>query len=366
MHDELFEDAADVVAPSAAQADGAAPGVEVMRSFSGFLLLAGIGFGLFVYLPAPVDRDISLDQARSNTAETVAVKQTAPTSAHASVSAQPLVRSFSPRLELASLAHSGTRARPAIIRVSNATSSVRGALQPTAGTAPANRYELVRDIQKELKRLGCYNGRVDGSWGPGTKSAIAYFNNRVNAALPDEAPDPIQLTLLQAHNGKTCGGGCTAGQVASPNGRCVAQSAGYGAQRATPRSVAATETLPWTAAPATATAQVPATQPLFRPVPTSVISNEPLPGRMSIGGPRSLPPADSANAQPDYNAYSPQSGASAVASQDGMIGADGLAPPSATSEPPKRRAKARRSRSHGRGRPGTPRYNLMLSLGGVY
>jgi peptidoglycan hydrolase-like protein with peptidoglycan-binding domain len=337
-----------------------------MRSVSGFLLLAGIGFGLFVYLPAPVDRDISLDQARRNTAETIAEKQPSATiAATASTSTQRLARSFSPRLELAGLARGGSGTRPAIIRVGEATSSVRGVLQPTAGTAPTNRYELVRDIQKELKRLGCYYGRVDGSWGPGTKSAISSFNSRVNAALPDEAPDPVQLTLLQAHNGKTCGGGCPAGQVTAPNGRCVAQTAGYGAQRAVPQSVAATETLPWKATASTDTAQA-APQPLFRPVPTSVISNEPLPGRMAIGAPKALPPVDSAYGQPNYNAYSPPSGAAAVASQDGMIGADGLPPPSATSEPPKRRAKARRTRSFGGGRPGTPRYNLMLSLGGVY
>jgi len=33
-----------------------------MRSLGGFVLLAGIGVGLFVYLPAPVDSGTSLDQ----------------------------------------------------------------------------------------------------------------------------------------------------------------------------------------------------------------------------------------------------------------------------------------------------------------
>ena len=35
-----------------------------MRGLGGFVLLAGIGVGLFVYFPAPVDRDTSLAQAK--------------------------------------------------------------------------------------------------------------------------------------------------------------------------------------------------------------------------------------------------------------------------------------------------------------
>ncbi|HEV3194387.1 MAG TPA: hypothetical protein VGY54_28010, partial [Polyangiaceae bacterium] len=35
-----------------------------MRSLGGFVLLAGIGVGLFVYLPAPVDSGTSLDHVQ--------------------------------------------------------------------------------------------------------------------------------------------------------------------------------------------------------------------------------------------------------------------------------------------------------------
>lgn len=341
---------------------GAATGVEVMRSFSGFVLLAGVGVGLFVYLPAPVDRHISLDQARRNAELTIAEKRPSP-----AAPTQASGRTFAPKFELASLAATGSHARPVIIKVPNDTGLARSGWQTSASVvpsqddnAPVSRYDLVIDIQKQLKRLGCYYGRVDGSWGPATKSAVSYFNGRVNAALPSETPDPILLTLLKAHDGKTCGS-CPVGQTASTEGRCVAQTAGYGSQSA-PHRVAVQETLPWQGS-TTHAAQAPAAQPLFRPVPTSVVSTEPLPGRMAIGAPRTLPSVDSANAQPNYNAYSPQSGTTAVAAQDGVLGADTGPAPSAS--PPKRRSKSSK-RSSGRGRPGTPRYNLMLSLGGVY
>jgi hypothetical protein len=85
------------------------------------------------------------------------------------------------------------------------------------------RIELVRDIQRELKRVGCYEGDVDGSWGSGSKRAIATFTERVNASLSIDEPDFILLTLLQGHNGQACGATCPAGQTAASGsaGRCV-------------------------------------------------------------------------------------------------------------------------------------------------
>ena len=45
-----------------------------MRGLGGFVLLAGIGVGLFVYFPAPVDRDRTLEQAKRATFERVAAR----------------------------------------------------------------------------------------------------------------------------------------------------------------------------------------------------------------------------------------------------------------------------------------------------
>jgi hypothetical protein len=88
------------------------------------------------------------------------------------------------------------------------------------------RIDLVRDIQRELKRVGCYDGDVDGSWGTASKRAIATFTERVNASLAIDEPDFILLTLLQGHSGQACGATCPAGQSAATGstGRCVPNS----------------------------------------------------------------------------------------------------------------------------------------------
>ena len=81
--------------------------------------------------------------------------------------------------------------------------------------------KLVLDIQQQLRRVGCYWGRMDGSWGIATKDAMKDFTNRVNAALPLDEPDYVQLALIQSHAELTCGA-CPAGQSLSASGRCAA------------------------------------------------------------------------------------------------------------------------------------------------
>ena len=84
-----------------------------------------------------------------------------------------------------------------------------------------SRYELVRTLQRELKRVGCYAGDIDGDWGTGSRRAMAAFTDRVNASLPIEQPDFILLTLVQGQQGSICGKGCPAGQTVADNGRCA-------------------------------------------------------------------------------------------------------------------------------------------------
>jgi hypothetical protein len=86
---------------------------------------------------------------------------------------------------------------------------------------PDARAQLVRDIQYELKRVGCYNGEVHGAWNTGTKHAMKLFTDRVNATLPLEEPDYVLLTLVQNENPGTCGRRCPEGQMASEEGRCL-------------------------------------------------------------------------------------------------------------------------------------------------
>ncbi len=347
-----------------------------MRSLGGFILLAGIGVALFVYLPAPVDSGTSLDHmqrvAASRSAQLPPKKFT------------PVARlgSFSPSIALTMPARRGTR-NATVAKVEPAPAPVVAEAQPgwptgvaVAAPAPAPatqptklapndpeaRYKLVLDIQQQLKRVGCYWGRMDGSWGMSTKDAMKEFTDRVNAALPLDEPDYVQLTLIQSHAEKTCGA-CPVGQSLSATGRCVGQPITAQAKRANAPQIASTqqkEVLPWKA---TSGPGLAGGQPLFKPMPPPVVSSEPLPGRMAIGGP--IPTTVDAQAVAPGLVTAPKGMATAAVDPNAAA-----ATPPVTAPAPK--AERRSSGNSGNGYhshregPGTPHYNLMLSLGGVY
>jgi hypothetical protein len=85
---------------------------------------------------------------------------------------------------------------------------------------------LSRELQRELRRVGCYNGDISGSWTPETQRAMQTFTNRVNATLPLEEPNRVLLALLQSHPDKTCSNPCPSGENPSTDGRCVPSVAG--------------------------------------------------------------------------------------------------------------------------------------------
>jgi hypothetical protein len=160
-----------------------------------------------------------------------------------------------------------------------------------AARMPLDRASLARNLQLELRRVGCYGGELNGVWTPATRKAMKAFTDRVNATLPIEGPDDILLTLVQAHQGEACGKPCPAGQGLSDDGRCLpgailAQAAKKGLspiaptarQKAgQPAEKPAPAIAPWTT---TAAAAIPAPQPGPRPI-----------GRMALAGPRTdVPP----------------------------------------------------------------------------
>ncbi len=346
-----------------------------MRSLGGFVLLAGIGVGLFVYLPTPVDNDTSLHKSQRLWA------QTNRSSIPAVVSATS--RSLPPQIALADLSPSKpSRAeKPASTTVSDVhsaiaapspTSALRSTVtgwQPvvanTSGTIkagsgaaslkpnnPTSRYKLVVEIQRKLKKRGCYWGRIDGSWGAGSKYAMQAFLDRVNAALPIKEPDYVLLTLLQTNTDKWCGS-CPAGQTATVGGSCVPQTIVADKQGKTGSGgQGGAEVLPWQQAGA----PQPASQPLLRPVGTTIVTTAPLPGRMAIGGPRQLPPPPDAD-----DSWSSSVATVTVDSSDDTR----ISRPSFTRASAARR-KAKRSRRRYRGVRAARRRNLMLSLGGAY
>jgi hypothetical protein len=86
------------------------------------------------------------------------------------------------------------------------------------------RAALAGDLQRELKRVGCYAGEITGTWTAASKRAMSSFMERVNATLPVEEPDYILLTLVQGHTAMACGVDCPSGQVQSAAGKCVPQA----------------------------------------------------------------------------------------------------------------------------------------------
>jgi peptidoglycan hydrolase-like protein with peptidoglycan-binding domain len=92
---------------------------------------------------------------------------------------------------------------------------------PRTAPTPGNRTALVRELQKELIRVGCYDGEISGVWTTSSRRAMRDFTDRVNAKLPIDEPDQILLSLVQGHRQKACGAACPAGQEAAAGGRCV-------------------------------------------------------------------------------------------------------------------------------------------------
>jgi hypothetical protein len=100
---------------------------------------------------------------------------------------------------------------------------VRLAVGPQAkpGGVSTDRSQLARELQRELRRVGCYDGEINGGWTTSTKRAMKTFTERVNASLPLEEPDAVLLSLVKGHPDRTCGQPCPAGESAADGGRCV-------------------------------------------------------------------------------------------------------------------------------------------------
>lgn len=79
---------------------------------------------------------------------------------------------------------------------------------PAADAVPQSREALVRLLERELTRVGCYEGIIGGTWGSEPQAAMRAFLARVNARLPVAQPDEIQLRLLQGERQRVCAGPC--------------------------------------------------------------------------------------------------------------------------------------------------------------
>ena len=194
------------------------------------LMLAGVAIGGYELMPAPPEDTTTFVLAT----HVSAVPKTATSDDRAlrdNVRAEEPVRTFSPtspafrehnRLEQANAAvlaaGSNTGAWTTVVTAEQPRTT---ALKPPKPNDWQTRYELARDLQRELKRVGCYGGEISGVWTRGSKAAMSNFMDRVNASLPVDQPDYVLLSLVQGHRQIACGVECPSGQVIAEGGRCV-------------------------------------------------------------------------------------------------------------------------------------------------
>jgi hypothetical protein len=88
----------------------------------------------------------------------------------------------------------------------------------TAESPVSDAASLTRALQRELKRVGCYYGEVNGVWTPSTRHASEAFLALANARLPVTGPDPALLALVKANSSTSCAARCQQGRMI--NGVC--------------------------------------------------------------------------------------------------------------------------------------------------
>lgn len=64
--------------------------------------------------------------------------------------------------------------------------------------------ELAREMQSELKRVGCYSARVDGDWGARSAAALANFAKYSDSKLASAAPSSEWLEALRSAPSRIC------------------------------------------------------------------------------------------------------------------------------------------------------------------
>ena len=117
-----------------------------------------------------------------------------------------------------------TAAPPPPAVVAPAVSSTVPPVAPPAAPAPVTKSPpppadlrddatFVRQVQQELRRLGCYTSDVDGKWGDGSRQALVRFNDLANASVPTDALAAATLGALKAQSRPVCPPTCAPTEV---------------------------------------------------------------------------------------------------------------------------------------------------------
>jgi hypothetical protein len=86
---------------------------------------------------------------------------------------------------------------------------------------PGEQRVITRNLQSELRRVGCDPGAVDGTWSEKSREALGLFNQHAGTKLDTEAATVAALDAVKVQRGRICPLTCGAGQE-ERGGRCVA------------------------------------------------------------------------------------------------------------------------------------------------
>jgi uncharacterized caspase-like protein len=64
--------------------------------------------------------------------------------------------------------------------------------------------QLAEDLQRELKRVACFSGTIDGDWGAASKKALGQFNRSAKLKLSVDQPTQEALTSVKSYSGEVC------------------------------------------------------------------------------------------------------------------------------------------------------------------
>ncbi len=84
--------------------------------------------------------------------------------------------------------------------------------------AEDKRREIARLTQRELKRLGCYDGAIDGLWGPASRRALERFNSASRIRL--HISDSAVAKRLRNYKGEGCARQCSQNEQLV-SGKCM-------------------------------------------------------------------------------------------------------------------------------------------------
>jgi hypothetical protein len=98
--------------------------------------------------------------------------------------------------------------------------SVGSAPEGSAATPPVDNSQLVRSLQRELRKVGCLSGEPDGVWGEQSKTALKSFVRLTKLSVSSDEPSAAVLDAATAARGRICPLVCDEGEHVV-GGRCV-------------------------------------------------------------------------------------------------------------------------------------------------